>query len=53
MMDIAQGMFCYVADKVLGTRKLPYGEVTIDLNHWERLTMLEAVKNMRASILPV
>ncbi len=44
MMDIAQGMFCYVADKVLGTRKLPYGEVTIDLNHWERLTMLEAVK---------
>ncbi len=44
MMDIVQGMFGYCADKVLGTRLLPYGDVTIDLNNWQKLTMIEAVK---------
>ncbi len=44
MMDIVQGMFCYCADTVLGTRKLPYGEVTIDLDNWSKLTMIEAVR---------
>ena len=44
MMDIAQGMFCYCADKVLGTRLLPYGDITIDLNNWRKLSMIEAVK---------
>ena len=43
MMDIAEGMFNYVADTVLGTRLLPYGDVTIDLNNWTKLTMIEAV----------
>ena len=44
MMEIAQGMFCYCADKVLGTRLLPYGDITIDLNKWQKLSMIEAVK---------
>lgn len=44
MMDISEKMFCYIADKVLGTRKIVYGDVTVDLDHWERLTMIEAVK---------
>ena len=44
MMEIAQGMFCYCADKVLGTRLLPYGDITIDLNNWQKLSMIEAVK---------
>lgn len=44
MMNIAQEMFCYIADKVLGTRQIVYGDVTVDLDHWERLTMLESVK---------
>lgn len=44
MMDIAKGLFCYCADTVLGTRKLPYGDVVIDLDHWEKLSMIEAVK---------
>ena len=43
MMDIAQGLFCYVADKVLGTRKLPYGDIVIDLDNWTKLSMIEAV----------
>lgn len=44
MMEVAQSMFCYVADKVLGTRILPYGENTIDLNNWTKMTMIEAVQ---------
>ncbi len=44
MMDIAQGLFVYCADKVLGTRKLPYGDVTIDLDNWTKLSMIEAVR---------
>lgn len=43
MMDIVQGIYCYCADKVLGTRKLPYGDVTIDLDNWSKMTMIEAV----------
>ena len=43
MMQIAQGLFTYCADKVLGTRLLPYGDITIDLNNWQKLSMLEAV----------
>lgn len=44
MMDIAENMFCYIADKVLGTREIVYGDTTVDLNRWEKLTMIEAVK---------
>ena len=44
MMDIVEGMYKYCADTVLGTRKLPYGDVTIDLDHWEYMTMIDAVK---------
>jgi lysyl-tRNA synthetase class 2 len=44
MMDIVEKMFCYIADKVLGTRKVVYCDVTLDLDKWEKLTMIEAVK---------
>lgn len=44
IMDLTQGLFCYCADKVLGARKLPYGDVTIDLDNWTKMSMLEAVK---------
>lgn len=44
MMEIAEQTFCYCADKVLGTRLLPYNEVVIDLNNWTRLSMIDAVK---------
>ena len=43
MMEIVEGMFKYCADTVLGMRKLPYGDVTIDLDKWEKLTMIQAV----------
>ncbi len=44
MMDLVQGLFCYCADTVLGTRKLPYGDVVIDLDCWKKLSMIDAVK---------
>lgn len=44
MMDLVQGLYCYCADTVLGTRKLPYADVVIDLDHWEKLSMIDAVK---------
>ncbi len=43
MMELTQGLFCYVADTVLGTRKLPYGDIVIDLDNWTKMTMIEAV----------
>ena len=43
MMDLVQGLFCYCADTVLGTRQLPYADVVIDLDKWEKLSMIEAV----------
>ena len=44
MMDIVEGLYKYCADTVLGTRKLPYGDVVIDLDNWQKMSMIEAVK---------
>ena len=44
MMDIVEGLYKYCADTVIGTRKLPYGELEIDLDCWQKMTMIEAVR---------
>ena len=44
MMDLVEEMMKTVAMKVCGTLQIPYQGHTIDLSHWERLTMVEAVK---------
>ena len=44
MMEIAQGLFTHVADTVIGSRQIPYGDVTIDLDNWQKLSMIEAVR---------
>ncbi len=44
MMDLVEEMMKYVAEKVCGTLQIPYQGHIIDLSHWERLTMVEAVK---------
>lgn len=45
MMDLTENLIKYVADKVVGTRKIPYGDYVIDLEKpFERMTMMEAVK---------
>ena len=44
MMDLVEDMMKQVAQKVCGTLVVPYKGHEIDLGHWERLTMIEAVK---------
>ena len=44
MMDLVEDMMKYVAEKVCGSLVVPYQGHEIDLGHWERLTMVEAVK---------
>lgn len=45
MMDLTEDLFKQVSQIVNGTKIIPYGEYTIDLEKpFERLTMLEAVK---------
>jgi len=44
MMNLVEELFKRLADKVCGTRKIPYGDLTIDFDNWTRMTMREAVK---------
>lgn len=45
MMDLTENMYRYVAQEVLGTTQVTYGDQVIDLGKpFERLTMVEAVK---------
>ncbi|MGM9593608.1 MAG: lysine--tRNA ligase [Candidatus Onthomonas sp.] len=44
MMDLVEDMMKEVAQKVCGSLVIPYQGHEIDLGHWERLTMVEAVK---------
>lgn len=44
MMDLVEDMMKTVAQNVCGTLIVPYQGHQIDLGHWERLTMVEAVK---------
>ena len=44
MMDLVEEMMKTVAQKVCGSLVIPYQGKEIDLGHWERLTMIEAVK---------
>ena len=44
MMDLVEDMMKTVAQNVCGTLVVPYQGHQIDLGHWERLTMVEAVK---------
>ena len=44
MMDLVEEMMKAVAMKVCGTLQITYQGKDIDLSHWERMTMIEAVK---------
>ena len=44
MMDLVEEMMKTVAQQVCGSLVVPYQGHQIDLGHWERLTMVEAVK---------
>ena len=44
MMDLVEDMMKTVAMNVCGTLQINYQGKAIDLSHWERMTMIEAVK---------
>ena len=44
MMDLVEDMMKTVTQKVCGSLVIPYQGQEIDVGHWERLTMVEAVK---------
>ena len=44
MMDLVEEMMKTVAQKVCGTLQITYQGKEIDLGHWERMTMIEAVR---------
>ena len=44
MMDLVEEMMKTVAQNVCGMLQVPYQGQVIDLSHWERMTMVEAVK---------
>ncbi len=44
MMDLVEELYKRLAQKICGSMVIPYQGQQIDLSHWERLTMIEAVK---------
>jgi len=44
MMDLVEDMMKTVTMNVCGTLQIPYQGKEIDISHWERMTMVEAVK---------
>jgi lysyl-tRNA synthetase class 2 len=45
LMDFTEKIFAFIAEKVLGTLKVPYGDDVIDLTPpWPRIPLLDALK---------
>ena len=44
MMDLVEELYKLLAKEVCGDTKITYQGIEIDLGHWERLTMVDAVK---------
>ena len=44
MMDLVEELYTMLAEKICGSRVINYQGIEIDMGHWERLTMAEAVK---------
>ncbi|MCI2046559.1 MAG: lysine--tRNA ligase [Faecalibacterium sp.] len=44
MMDLVEELYKRLAERVCGSLVIPYQGKQIDMGHWERLTMIEAVK---------
>ena len=44
MMDLVEELYKMLAQEVCGDTKITYQGIEIDLGHWERLTMVDAVK---------
>ena len=44
MMDLVEELNTALAEKICGSRVISYQGKSIDMGHWERLTMIDAVK---------
>ena len=44
MMDLVEELYIRLAERVCGSTHITYQGVELDMGHWERLTMVEAVK---------
>ena len=44
MMDLVEELYKMLAREICGSTTITYQGIEIDMNHWERLTMAEAVK---------
>ena len=44
MMDLVEELYIHLAKRVCGSTHITYQGVELDMGHWERLTMVEAVK---------
>ena len=44
MMDLVEELYKRLAQNICGSLTIPYQGKTIDMSHWERMTMAEAVK---------
>ena len=44
MMDLVEELYTMLAERICGSRVISYQGKEIDMGHWERLTMVEAVK---------
>ncbi|MCR5635610.1 MAG: lysine--tRNA ligase [Clostridiales bacterium] len=44
MMDLVEELYKSLAEKICGSTVITYQGIEIDMGHWERLTMVEAVK---------
>ena len=44
IMDLVENLYKYLCDKICGTRNITYQGVELDMDKWDRLTMVEAVK---------
>ncbi len=43
LMDLSQEMIAHVAEVITGSRQVQFGEHTLDFDHWQRLSMKEAI----------
>ncbi len=44
VMDFVEALYQYVAEEACGTLEIEYQGTKLDFGHWEKLTMVEAVK---------
>jgi len=52
LMDLSQELITRVAERVAGTRQVPYGEHVLDFDRWQRLSMKEAIFRFWPGALP-